>query len=92
VLPLLGNDELVSAGVLSHILKLLPYNTAPLNLSGHPAVAVPSGENASGLPTSLQIATRRFEEEVAVRVAQAVEEAVASTPLDRREGSEHATS
>ena len=70
---LLGNDELVSSGVLSHILKSLPYNTAPLNLSGHPAIAVPSGEDSVGLPTSVQIVARPFEELIAVRVAQAVE-------------------
>jgi Asp-tRNA(Asn)/Glu-tRNA(Gln) amidotransferase A subunit family amidase len=89
---LLANDELVSSGVLSHILKLLPYNTAPLNLSGHPAIAVPSGEDASGLPTSLQVAARRFEEGVALRIAQTVEAAVASAPsIDSHEDSELAT-
>ena len=36
----------------------LCFNTAPLNLSGHPALSVPSGADADGLPTAVQLVAR----------------------------------
>ena len=58
------------------ILESLPYNTAPLNLSGHPVVALPSGTDADGMPTSVQVVARRFHEAVALEVARAIEAAL----------------
>jgi amidase len=48
-------------------------NTCPLNLTGHPALTVPSGVAENDLPTGLQIIGRRFEEHTVYRAAFAVE-------------------
>ena len=48
---------------------------APFNFTGLPALAVPCGFSASGLPLSLQIAGRAFEEATVLRVGHAYEQA-----------------
>ena len=53
----------------------LPFNTAPLNLSGHPALSVPSGVDGDGLPTAVQIVAAHFDEQTAFRAAFALEAA-----------------
>ncbi|MFZ2491041.1 MAG: amidase family protein, partial [Thermoanaerobaculia bacterium] len=47
--------------------------TAPANLVGIPAIAVPSGFSAHGLPLSLQLMAPHFEEQLMFRVAAAFE-------------------
>jgi aspartyl-tRNA(Asn)/glutamyl-tRNA(Gln) amidotransferase subunit A len=47
--------------------------TTPANLAGLPAVAVPAGVDALGLPLSLQIMGRRFDEPTVLRAARAFE-------------------
>jgi amidase len=49
-------------------------NTCPLNLTGHPALTVPSGPGDDGLPTGLQIVGRAFHEHTVYRVGSAFEE------------------
>jgi len=58
-----------------------PLLPAPFNLSGHPAISVCCGFNASGLPLGLQIAGRAFDEETVLKVAHAYE---AATPWHNR--------
>ena len=53
----------------------LCYNTAPLNLSGHPALSVPSGTDSDGLPTAVQLIGHHFEERLVFRAAFALERA-----------------
>jgi amidase len=73
--PLLEQEE-VASGVASRVLKSLPYNTAPLNLSGNPVLALPSGSDGLGLPTSVQLVGRRFAEQTIVRAGRALEQAL----------------
>jgi amidase len=47
--------------------------TSPLNATGHPAVAVPSGVAEKGLPTSVQVIGRRWEDRRALAAAAAIE-------------------
>ena len=49
--------------------------TAPFNLTGHPALCLPAGLAATGLPLSLQIVGRQFDEATVMRVAHAFEQA-----------------
>jgi aspartyl-tRNA(Asn)/glutamyl-tRNA(Gln) amidotransferase subunit A len=49
--------------------------TVPANLAGVPAISVPAGLSADGLPLGLQITGRAFDEETVLRVAQALENA-----------------
>jgi aspartyl-tRNA(Asn)/glutamyl-tRNA(Gln) amidotransferase subunit A len=50
--------------------------TTPASLVGLPAVAVPSGLDSRGLPLSLQIMGRPFEEATVFRAARAFEQQV----------------
>jgi aspartyl-tRNA(Asn)/glutamyl-tRNA(Gln) amidotransferase subunit A len=50
-------------------------NMPPFNMTGLPALAVPCGFAANGLPLSLQIAGRPFDEATVLRVGHAYEQA-----------------
>jgi aspartyl-tRNA(Asn)/glutamyl-tRNA(Gln) amidotransferase subunit A len=45
------------------------------NLCWNPAVSVPAGLTADGLPVGLQVMVRRHADEVALRLARVLEEA-----------------
>ena len=49
--------------------------TRPFNLTGTPALSVPCGFTAGGLPIGLQIAGRAFDEATVLRVGHAYEQA-----------------
>jgi aspartyl-tRNA(Asn)/glutamyl-tRNA(Gln) amidotransferase subunit A len=51
--------------------------TVPANLAGLPAVSVPAGLSAEGLPLGLQIIGRAFDEEMVLRVGAIIETAAA---------------
>jgi aspartyl-tRNA(Asn)/glutamyl-tRNA(Gln) amidotransferase subunit A len=53
--------------------------TTPANLVGVPAIAVPSGFDDRGLPLSLQLMARSFDEATMFRAARAFERQVAWT-------------
>jgi aspartyl-tRNA(Asn)/glutamyl-tRNA(Gln) amidotransferase subunit A len=50
-------------------------NMPPFNITGQPALALPCGVSSSGLPLSLQLAGRPFEEALVLRVGHAYEQA-----------------
>ncbi len=50
-------------------------NMAPFNITGSPTLALPCGFSSSGLPLSLQLAGRAFEEALVLRVGHAYEQA-----------------
>jgi aspartyl-tRNA(Asn)/glutamyl-tRNA(Gln) amidotransferase subunit A len=53
----------------------MPSFTSPFNLSGLPAISVPCGFSAAGLPIGLQLAGRPFEEPAVLSAAHAFEAA-----------------
>jgi len=54
--------------------------TTPFNATGQPALAVPTGLSTSGLPLSMQIVGRQFDEFSVIRVAGAYESARGPLP------------
>jgi aspartyl-tRNA(Asn)/glutamyl-tRNA(Gln) amidotransferase subunit A len=50
-------------------------NTPPFNVSGLPALALPNGISSGGLPISLQLTGRPFDEAMVLRVGHAYERA-----------------
>lgn len=51
-----------------------PMRTIPYNLTGHPALAVPTGLASDGLPLSLQIVGRHCDEWTTLRVGRTLEQ------------------
>jgi aspartyl-tRNA(Asn)/glutamyl-tRNA(Gln) amidotransferase subunit A len=66
-------DEYELGGEAEPVIEALVRTTAPFNLSGLPAVAVPTGVGPSGFPGSVQVVGRPFDERTALRLAQAIE-------------------
>jgi aspartyl-tRNA(Asn)/glutamyl-tRNA(Gln) amidotransferase subunit A len=62
------------AGMWTKIAAMVPC-TAPFNYLGLPALAVPCGFGATGLPVSFQLAGRPFDEATLLRVADAYQRA-----------------
>ena len=50
-----------------------PNFTMPFNLTGLPAACVPSGFGPNGMPVSIQLAAKPFDEAMLLRVAHAFE-------------------
>jgi amidase len=55
--------------------RALP-GTAWFNLLQNPAVSVPAGQTAGGLPVGVQVVARHWEEHVALGVARMIERAL----------------
>ncbi len=55
-------------------------NTQPFNYTGHPALALPVGKSSAGLPVSMQLVGRFFDDPLLMRVAYAYQH---STDWDR---------
>lgn len=58
-------------------------NTAPFDVSGHPAMSVPCG-TADGLPIGMMLIGRRYDEQTVLRAAGALEKASGQIPAARR--------
>ena len=63
-------------------LEMIP-NTAPFDVTGHPATSVPAGL-VDGLPVGMMIVGRHFDDATCLRVAAAFEEAVGGFPTPPR--------
>jgi amidase len=50
-------------------------NTQPFNYTGHPALALPVGKSPAGLPVSMQLVGRFFDDPLLMRVAHAFQHA-----------------
>jgi len=59
-----------------------PFFTRPFNLTGSPALSICNGFSSAGLPTSLQIVGRPFEDALVLQVGDALERELATR--DRR--------
>jgi amidase len=68
-------ESSVSAeGILSSILEQITYNTCPVNMTGNPVIAVPSGLDRDRLPTSAQVIGRHWEDPLVLKAAHAIDE------------------
>lgn len=77
------HDAIVTVNALAPAIRLdafpvdgtlrTPGHTIPFNVTGHPALAVPTGFAKSGLPIGLQIVGRPFDEPTVLRIGAAYE-------------------
>ena len=61
---------------LTSMTRGFSQNTQPFNYTGHPALAVPVGKSSAGLPASMQLIGRFFDDPLLLRVAYAYEHSV----------------
>jgi aspartyl-tRNA(Asn)/glutamyl-tRNA(Gln) amidotransferase subunit A len=80
--PRTDEREATVGGVTDDVRAWLTRCTRPINLTGHPALSVPCGLTASGLPIGLQLVGRYFDEVTLLRLGRAYE--VVSPMRDRR--------
>jgi aspartyl-tRNA(Asn)/glutamyl-tRNA(Gln) amidotransferase subunit A len=73
--PRVGESTIRVRGRDVWVMALQPSLTIPHNLTGAPALTVPCGFGASGLPIGLQIVGRPFEDATVLRVGHAYEQA-----------------
>ncbi len=73
--PSIGTQTVRAAWGEEDVLGCLLRLTCPVDLSGQPAISVPCGFSASGLPVGMQLIGRPFEERRLCRVAHAYERA-----------------
>ena len=71
--PALDTGELTVDGHTEDVRGWLTRCTRPINVTGHPALSVPCGLTAGGLPIGLQIVGRYFDEATVLCVGHAFE-------------------
>lgn len=74
--PRIGEGRMVQAdGPTLNLAAAILRFTSPFNATGQPALAIPTGLTGNGLPASMQIIGRPFDEAGVIRVAGAYEAA-----------------
>jgi aspartyl-tRNA(Asn)/glutamyl-tRNA(Gln) amidotransferase subunit A len=76
--PPLGATTVNLAGTEEPVRNLMLRLTQLFNLSGHPAITLPCGRTAGGLPCGLQLVGSRMQTEALLAVALACERALAN--------------
>jgi aspartyl-tRNA(Asn)/glutamyl-tRNA(Gln) amidotransferase subunit A len=71
--PRIGAETMTVEGVEMDVGMLFLRFACPFNLTGLPAISVPSGLNKDGLPMGLQLVGRAFDEATVLRAAYAFE-------------------
>jgi len=74
VAPKLGSTTAMLGGKELPVGNALTYFTSLFNMTGNPAISVPCGRDAEGLPIGLQIVGRLFEESVILKLAHDYEQ------------------
>ncbi len=77
--PLVGASTVPLNGGAIELLRATTANTREWNLLGLPALSVPCGFTAAGLPIGLQIVGRMFDESTVLRAARAHERRMPAT-------------
>lgn len=71
--PHLGSPHIDVDGVTEPVGNAITRLTAFFNLTGHPAITVPSGLHSNGLPMGIQLVGRYFDEATILKVAGCIE-------------------
>jgi aspartyl-tRNA(Asn)/glutamyl-tRNA(Gln) amidotransferase subunit A len=77
--PTIGAATVEIDGVAEPVRNLMLRLTQPFNITGHPAMAMPSGNSADGLPCSVQLVGRSRQTDALIRVALACESPISGS-------------
>ena len=75
--PPQATERMTIGGVQTNVREALLRDTRIFNMSRMPAVAMPTGFSADGLPLSMQLAAPAFQDSLALRAAHAYQQATA---------------
>jgi aspartyl-tRNA(Asn)/glutamyl-tRNA(Gln) amidotransferase subunit A len=84
--PPIGAVTVDVAGRSEPVRNMMLRLTQPFNITGHPAISIPCGSTAAGLPCGLQLVGARDDTDALVRIALAVEAQIgqsAGVPVPR---------
>src|SRR5581483_11343712 len=75
--PPIGAESVAVEGGLQPVRAMMLRNTQLFNVTGHPAISIPCGATAHGLPIGLELVGRRGKTEELLAVAAACEQLLA---------------
>jgi aspartyl-tRNA(Asn)/glutamyl-tRNA(Gln) amidotransferase subunit A len=78
--PLVGASDVEIGGRPQPIRNVMLRLTQLFNVTGHPALSLPSGRTATGLPCSIQLVGRRMQTDALLQVALACEGQIGAVP------------
>jgi aspartyl-tRNA(Asn)/glutamyl-tRNA(Gln) amidotransferase subunit A len=81
--PAIGASTVEINGAAEPVRNLMLRLTQPFNVTGHPAISIPSGTNAAGLPCAVQLVGLRMQTDALIGVALACEPHIAGVPSPR---------
>ena len=73
--PLIGADTVMIGSRKEAVRNVMLRLTQPFNVTGHPAISLPSGLTAAGLPCAVQLVGRRMQTDALLSAALACEPA-----------------
>jgi aspartyl-tRNA(Asn)/glutamyl-tRNA(Gln) amidotransferase subunit A len=79
--PPIGASSVQVGATTEAVRTVMLRLTQPFNVTGHPAVSMPSGSTASGLPCGVQLVGARMQTDALLRVALACESQITPGPL-----------
>ena len=71
--PPIGAESIVVDTTTQAVRAMMLRNTQLFNVTGHPAISIPCGTTAQGLPCGLELVGRRFETSALLEIALACE-------------------
>ena len=81
--PPIGANTVQVGATAEPVRNLMLRLTQLFNLTGHPAIAIPSGQTKDSLPCSVQLVGRRMQTDALLRVALACENQITGVPSPR---------
>jgi Asp-tRNA(Asn)/Glu-tRNA(Gln) amidotransferase A subunit family amidase len=79
--PVMAADAIAADGLGHEATGPELYVTPLQNTTGHPAISIPAGAYASGVPFGLQVTAPRFRDDLLIRIAERWEEATQPTTI-----------
>ena len=76
--PTIGANTVQIGGSAEPVRNLMLRLTQPFNVTGHPAMSMPCGQTADGLPCAVQLVGRRLQTDALLRAALACESTITS--------------
>ena len=77
--PPIGAESVLVDTAAQPVRAMMLRNTQLFNVTGHPAISIPCGMTAQGLPCALEIVGRRFETSALLDIALACETVIATS-------------